>query len=810
MQNDVSGGWMLRDLRLAARSLWRSPTFTLTATLALGLAIGANAAIFSLVDGLWFRPPGVRDPGSLVRIMSTTAETREGLWSFDEYESLRDATSSLSGVAAIGRRGALVPSPAGRPELALANVVSLDFFPMLGVEAAHGRLFGPGDAFALEGEPGVVLGHEYWRRRFGGTPSVVGTTLRLGGDVPVTVIGVLPDSFRELDAAIDRDLWMPPQTWAAVTGGQDLRGRANRWFELVGRVAPGASAEAVRDETVAHAASLAREFPETNRDRSARVVTDRAWRLEAGGTNALALLGLVLLVVVITCVNVANLLMARTAGRRHELSMRVALGASRRALFRQLMVETVLIGAAGAAAGLLAAMWLIRLLPSLLVGPPGFRSFTIFEVDGRVLAFTLAVSLVTTVLFGLAPALTAARSDVAGLIKGSVAARRRRASRFGGPVVVTQVAVSLVLLSAAGVLSRSFLATERADLGFDRAPMLTAWSQVSVPVDVVREAARQLEAMPGVRDLAVAIRAPLSLSGGGQSRAVAVPESPVGGEPEVKMGAVSANYFDVMGVDLPAGRTFGVEEQAAGGPPAVIINTTFADRFFAGRDPIGARVLVGGAAGEPHTVVGVAEDAVINQIGEAPEPYFYLPFWRSEQGEVTFLLRTDDAPEDVAPAVRRGLMDVDSSLEPRRLLTMAQYLEYSSRDYRATAALAVALGLVGLLLTALGVYGVIAHRTTRRVREIGIRVALGAPRGQVLGMVLREGARLGLLGLAIGVPAALVATRFIRSLLFGISPWDLYGLAGAIVVLALTIAAATFIPAWRASRVDPAVALRDS
>jgi predicted permease len=803
---------MWRDLRLAARSLWRSPTFTLTVTLALGLAIGANAAIFSLVDGLWFRPPGVRDAGGLVRVMSVTSESRDGLWSFPEYEDVRDRTAGLGGVAALGRRGVILPAPDGRPELALANVVSLDFFSVLGVEPALGRLFSTADAGVLEGSPGVVLGQEYWRRRFGADRDVVGTTIRLGtrDGVAVRVLGVLPPTFRELEAALDRDIWIPPATWERLSAG-DFESRGNRWFEIVARRAPGVSVEAAGGEVLALAAALAREHPDTNRDRSARVLSDRAYRLETGGTNAAALLGLVGLVVLITCVNVANLMLARTAGRRHELSLQVALGASRRRLFRQLMVETTLVGAAGTAAGLLAAMWLIRLLPFLLVEPPGFRSLTLFEVDERVVVFTLGVSLVTTMLFGLAPSFTAARSDVSAVIKGDRAARRRRAGRFGGPLVVAQVAVSLVLLSAAGVLARSFLAAERADLGFDRAPMLTAWSQVNVSDGLLREAVRRLDALPGVRRLAVATRAPLSLSGGGMATAVAVPDAmgaADGRAVEVKTGAVSANYFEAMGLSLTAGRSFAPDEEA-GGEPVVIVSEAFVSRFLPGRAPLGQRVLVGEPDGQPHRIVGVAEDAVINEIGEAIEPYIYLPYWRRPAGEITFLLATDGDPALAAPAVRAALADVDASLEPRRLLTMAQYVEYSSSAYRATAALAMALGLVGLVLTALGVYGVIAHRTTRRVKEIGIRLALGAARGEVLRLVLREGVRIGLLGIAIGVPAALVVTRLIQSLLFGIGPWDAYGLGGAVAVLCLAVGAATLIPAWRATRVSPSVALRD-
>jgi predicted permease len=805
---------MWRDLRFAARSLWRSPTFTLTATLALGLAIGANGAIFSLVDGLWFRPPGVRDPGDLVRVIATTRDGRDTLWSYPDYESLRDATSSFAGVVAIGRRGALVPGADGRAELVLANVVSRDFFTVLGIAPLHGRLFGPADAEALEQAPGIVLGHDYWRRQFGADPSIVGTMLRLnraGGDMSVRVLGVLPAAFRELDAASDRDLWMPPETWARLAGAEEFQQRDYRWFDVLARRRQGVSIEAARAEVLASTAAMARDFPEVNRDRSARVVSDFDYRLETGGTNAAALVGLVLLVVLITCVNIANLLMARASGRSHELALRVALGANRRRLLRQLMAESTLVGIAGAGAGLLVAMWLIRFLPSLLVEPPGFRAFTIFEIDQRVVGFTLGVALVTTLLFGLAPSWFAARTDVAALIKGERAARRRRAGGFGGALVVAQVAVSLVLLSAAGALARSFVAAGRADLGFDRAPMLTAWSQVSVPAPSLHDAVRRLEALPDVRSVAVAIRAPLSLSGGGLSTPVAVPDAASGdgaSGPAVKYAAVGPGYFRTMGVALVSGRPFTPDEESAGEPVA-IVSEQFASRFFPGQEATGRMIAVG-ARSERHRIVGVAEDAIINDIGEAGEPYLYLPYWRRDYGEITFLVATTGDPARLAPAVRAALIDVDPTLEPRRLLTMAQYIEYSARAYRATAALAMALGTIGLFLTAIGVYGVIAHRTARRVREIGIRIALGAARSQVFRLVFHEGARIVAFGLVIGVPAALVVTHLIRSLLFGISPWDAYGLAGAAAVLCLAVAAATFVPAWRATRVSPAVTLRDT
>ncbi len=325
----------------------------------------------------------------------------------------------------------------------------------------------------------VVLGHDFWLRRFGGDASVVGSRITLGTDpgTPVTVMGVLPVSFRELDPDSDRDLWMPTTTWATMHGAAELEGRDNRWFQLVGRLRPGQSAEAAGAEVATLAATLASEWPDTNTARSGRVVGDLTYRLRGGGSTIAALLGLVLIVVLITCVNIAHLLMARAAGRRRELALRTALGAGRRHLIRQLFVEAGVLGALGAAAGLVVAAWLIRLLPWFLVAPPGFRSFEVFQADGRVVLFTLGVTAMTTLLFGLAPAFAAARADVNALIKGdSALTGAPRTDRLvGHGLVVVQIAVSLALVYGAAVLAASFREIGRTDLGFSRAPMLTAW-----------------------------------------------------------------------------------------------------------------------------------------------------------------------------------------------------------------------------------------------------------------------------------------------------------------------------------------------
>jgi predicted permease len=808
---------MWRDVRDALRGFGRTPAFTTAATLALGIAIGANAAIFSLVDGLWLRPPGIDRPGELVRLFQTSQTSTEGSWSYPEFEALGDRAASLAGVMAVGRRGAVMAAADGTPDLLLANVVSLNFFSSLGVRPAAGRLFSPADAPALEAEPAVVLGHAFWQRRFGGNASIVGTRITLGIDpgTPVVVLGVLPSSFRELDPDADRDLWMPVTTWVAMHGTEEFASRADRWFDVVGRLGRGQSAEAAGAEVEAVAAALAAEWPETNTARGARVVPDLTYRLRNGGSTVAALMGLVLIVVLITCVNVAHLLMARAAGRRRELALRTALGAGRRHLVRQLFIEAGVLGALGAAAGLLAAAWLIRILPWVLVPPPGFRSFEVFQIDGRVALFTLGVTMVTTLLFGLAPAFAAARTNVNALIKGdSALTGAPHVDRLvGRALVVGQIAVSLALVYGAAVLAESFRAAGRSDLGFSRAPMLTAWIPYGdAPMALLDEGARRVAALPGVADVAVAIRAPLSLSGSGLAQPVVVPGGPApaaGAPPDVKYAAVSANYFEVLGGTIGRGRAF-TEAESRGGEPVALVNEAFVDRFFPGVDPVGRFIRPGGPDAPDHRVLGVTTNAAISRIGEPAEPYFYVPYWRERTGEATLLIRPAAGAGSIGPEVRAALRELDPRLDPRLLVTMGQYIEFSSSPFRTTAALATTLSAIGLLLMTLGIYGVMTYQTARRTREIGIRVAVGAARGQVLRLVLGEGWRLVAAGLVAGVPLALGAGWAMTSLLFGVGPWSAPALVLAAALLAAAVSAATFVPAWRATRVNPMTALRES
>jgi predicted permease len=794
--------------------LTHSLTFSVTAVVAIGLAIGSTGAIFSLVDGLWLRPAGIRDPGSLVWLFSTRPTEPTGGWSWPEYTAMRDRLTSVDDVAARGRRGAILTDASERADLVLVNVVSHNFFTMLGVNAAHGRVFGSGDADAMYATPGVVLGHAFWTRRFGADRAMVGRTIALGTGkrVPVTILGVLPPSFRELSSAADRDVWMPPETWRRLAGDDDVDRDDHRWFDVVARRRPGISKETAHAELSALATAFARDDP-AGTARSARVVSDFDLRLERGGVNATGLLALVLLVVAITCVNVANLLLARTADRARELAVRVAVGAGRRHLVRYLAAESLLLGAAGGALGLLVSLWLVRLLPWVVATPPGFRDFADFTPDARMMAFTLAIAAFTTLLFALAPIWTATRSDLAGILRtGPVSPGGARSGALRSALVMAQVAISMVLVACAAVLGRSFVETTRADLGFTREPVLTAWI---APVDLTPvlsdQVSERLAALPGVAGVGVAVRAPLSLSGGGMARPVALvgASADVPVRSDVKYTAVSATYFDVMRTRLVQGRFFTRDEER-GGERVAVVNEAFVAAFLPGGEAVG-RLVLQGAADRPHRIVGVAGNAVINTIGEPAEPYLYLPYFRDGYGDATFLIRTQgQPPPGLAMQIVQALRGVDPRLDPPRgVISMSEYVDYGASPYEASAALATGLAAIGLLLTAIGVYGVIAYRTTRRTREIGIRMALGAPRAEILNLILRDGVRIAGAGVAIGIPAALAATRMLESVLFGVHPWDTSALVAAVSALSAAVGLATLLPAWRAVRLTPVRALRE-
>jgi putative ABC transport system permease protein len=816
---------MLQDLRYALRQLRKSPGFTLTAVLTLALGIGVSSAIFCLIDGLWFHPMHVPHPGQIVRVFGTTAQDQEGVFTYLEYQAFAQRVTAFkgpgAGLVAIGGRGALMAQPDGTSTMLLTNVVSSNFFQVLGVHPLLGRLFGPQDAAQLRTHPGVVLGYRCWQRDFAGDPNIVGRQipLRHGKDRlnQVDVWGVLPPSFREIDPDSDRDLWMPVETWAAMGRSDELASHEFRWFNLLGRLMPGATVVEANGQAAAVASALAAADPANNRGRSARAISDFDYRMSNAGTSGLVLFAIVGGVVLLAIVNVAQLLMARALGRAPEVALRLSLGARRWAVARQLLIENLLLGLLGLAAGLGLAAELAAVLPRLLVQEPAmlesFGYTTRFHVDARVFFFASLLTLATMLCLALVPLSQVARPELLPALQASAATRTSgRASFPRRAAIWLQIGISFALLVSTGALVRSFLNTRTQPIGLTRKQVLAVFTQD--PDEPLRQTiVTNLRALPGVKDVAYGIRVPLMPSEGGIAVKALLPSHPEIHDPlSIKFNAVSPDFLAVTGTRVVRGRGFTEADDRAGGPVSVLVNRTMAQRYWPGQNPIGQIVRLTGGHVDAR-ILGVTEDAPIVQIGELPEPFLYIPFAQYQahienMGEITFVVQTRQNAMSIAQDARQVLIRVNPLLDPMMVTSLPELIRYSAGNYQMMAELVSALGLIGLGLTVVGLYGFLAFRVMQRRREIGIRMALGASREATAWMIMRDTARMAAVGLAIGVVLALVASHLEAAVLFGVRPIDAFSVSAAMCILSVAVAAATWLPARRAASIEPMQALR--
>jgi len=800
----------LREVRLAVRQVFRAPVFSAAVILILALATGAISAVFSLLDGLWLRPLAVPHSTQIVRVFAVTNQANDFGFSYPEYRELATQSSNEIQLVAMDRRGARIPRPDGSTELVLVNGVSSNFFSALGVHAELGRLFDPSDDSST-GPDTVVIGDSYWRRAYGADPNVVGKQVKvIRGDRTslVTIIGVLPPSFRELDASSDREMWFPYRTWKELS---DVENRGYQFFTVVGRLMPGVSRAKVESKLQAIAATLAQEWPDTNRGRRIRVVNDLKYRWEEAGVNGEMLLAIVGLLMMLCAINIANLFLARGAQREHELSIRLSLGANRRQLFLHMFVESVVLGVVGVGFGLLLGRALIYVLPSLFVAPPGLHATRTFELNRPVMLVSTAVGLLTTFLFGCFPAFRAANATRITPIK-STAGRQGQGLRMHRWLVVTQVSISLVLLVGTGLMIRSFTNTRTANLGIERDRLLNVW--MSAPLaehpQLRQEIEEALATVPGVHRVAMAMRAPLSLSSGGMSENIDIPDAP---QPagtaarEILCNMVGANYLQVIGTPVLMGRGFEPDDENTKAK-VVVINQTMARRFWPNSSPID-RTLRIGRNGDAYRIVGIAKDAPIERLGDQAVPYMYLPFATNPEGEQTFVLEYSGDPDLIAPVVRARLAQVDAKIVLLGMTTEQELIHYAAGDYVVTAALVSALGLLAMCLTAAGLYGTVAYGVSKRMKELGIRMALGSSRGGTLLFVMREIAWIAGVGLVIGLPVTLICTRLSAAAFFGVSPWHLPTLISMAMLMVLILFAAGYGPAYRASRIDPMTAIRE-
>jgi len=808
---------LIHDVRFAFRKFRRAPVPFLAAIVTLALGIGANTAIFSLVDGIWLRPLPIADPAHLVAVecvkgqAAADSEKHNVTSSYGEFLDLRQRVPAFADVAASDRRGVPMETADGL-QILLADVVSDNYFTLMGVQPELGRL--PDENELRNSEvPVIVLSHGAWKRLFAGNPGVIGQTVTIKGG-PATVLAVMPAGFRGTERVVDPRVYVPRSTWVMWHPDEWNPPRTYRQFEVYARLRPGATLDQARAQMQALSADLSAKFPQANSGRSFTAdwqVNSTPEQEKLLGVLLLAIAGAVLL---IACTNIANLLLALNDSRRREIAMRLALGATRGLLLRQLVTEYIVLAVAGVAGALVLAQWLIALVPGLLpdVGVPlGFD----FRIDHRVLAFTVAAGVVSVLLCGLAPALATTRTSPLDAMRTQAWPSGRLKMPARKIFVVAQLAASMALLMATGLLVRTLIQVETMDMGFDSsqnavlAPMIVSQEGEQLPAEYAALVAR-MKALPGVKDATIARIVPFAGSGSGATKVVLAPgelPSETAGI-AVWFNSVDEGYFRVMGVPLLRGRTFQSQDTPAGEKVA-IVNQTLAKKLFGGEDVVGRHLRIGRKQPVDLEIVGVAHDGRYGHLTETPQPYLYLPLNQDSQWETTLIVSTTKEPGALIPAVRAAVRELDPSIMISGTLTLTDQMRFATYENRMAAWLTASLGALALLLTVVGLYGVTAYIVSRRTHEIGVRMAMGALRGTVFISVLKDGLKLTLAGMALGTGLAVLVGNEMSSLLYGVKPFDPITLLAVAAMIVATSVAALVAPARRALRVNPADALRE-
>ncbi len=803
---------MWQDIKFGFRMLARNRGVTIIAILALALGVGANTAIFSIVNGVLLRPLPYREPGRLVwfwEIQPTLPTAPFSGADYLDYQSQNQTFESVAGVRALSSN----LTGQGQPERIQIAVVSTNLFSTLGVQPVLGRDFLP-----AEGQPGAarvgLLAYGFWQSQFGGDRSVLGKQIVLNGE-PVTVVGVLPASFQYLQNLL---VWINPRnTVPEVFPNSTVDPRSNRgmhYLSVLGRLKPGVSLAQAQADMSRIAGQLQQKYS-SNSGHTLHLIPLQERAVGQIRVTLLVLLGVVGVVLLIACANVANLLLARAAGRQKEIAIRTTLGAGRLRIARQLLTESVLLALAGGALGLLIAFGCVRLL--VAAGPEQLPRVEEIHVDRLVLAFTLGVSLLTGLLFGLAPALQASRLELSEVLKegGRGNSAGPRHGRLRNLLVIAEMAMSLVLLIGAGLLGRSFMRLLEVQPGFRPDHLVTMFMNFAGPkyakagatAQFQEQLIQRVEAMPGVQG--VAISNDLPLEGDDTTTGVDTIEGreklPPGHEFLAGIHIANPGFFRAMGIPLLRGREFNSSDEAKS-TSVLIINKKAAETFWPGQDPIGKHVQVMGPG--TSEVVGLVGNVRHNGYGEEPDFETYTPYKQSEWSYMVLAVRTNSDLRSMAEAVKAAVAALDSDLPVHGVHTMEQVAANSLAQRRITLYLIGSFALLALVLSAVGIYGVMSYLVTQRRHEIGVRMALGAQPRDVLQMVVRHGMKLAAAGVALGIAGAFILTRYLKTLLFEIKATDPLTFAGVALLLAAIAFLATYLPARRATRVDPMIALR--
>lgn len=810
-----------QDVRFALRQVRRNPGLATAAILTLAIGIAANTTVFSWTSALLLDPlPGTTDVGHLVAVEEVAPSGDFTEASALDFRDIRDYTHVFSAMT-LTHPTDLVLGDATSVERRFGEVVSGSFFRTLGVKAEEGRVFSTQEEDDVPGaHPVVVLGHDLWMSRFNGDRSVIGSTI-LVNRAPLTVIGVAPAGFHGSLPGMDAELWVPASMLGSLdpNGAMFLQDRKTRMFRILGRLAPGVGVDQARAAVKAIAERMAVADADTNQGMSATVLP--LWESHFGVHDFLRaplamLTAASALMLLIVCANLANLLLTHAAGRHKELGLRLALGAPRRRLVRQLLTEAAVLTAVGSALGLAVTWWLsgsLRLLLPSFAVPNLLRP----QVDGSVLLFTLALAAGVTLLAGMAPALHGAREHLSEALedgsRGSTGGAGSR--RVRGTLVTGEVALALVTLVGAGLFLRSFQELRRVSPGFD--PHGVAMGSVSLgsagfdaaEADAfLRSVTRRLEGEPGVTAVSYADYVPLSVASGSWEDLEVEGYTP-GPNENMKLyrSAVAPGYFQVMGMGVRQGRAFSDQDDASH-TPVMIVNEAFVRHFFQGRSPLGQRVH---GWGRWFTVVGVVPDAKMHRLSDPPTPYFYVPLLQVYRPEFpfTFLVRTRGRVEDAVTAIRRDVHQVNPTVPAFDVMTLDEYVAAPLGQVKVATTLLGIIAAIAFILAAIGLYGVMANAVAQRVREIGIRFAMGARRSDVAAIIARQAALLVAVGLVVGAGVAAALGRLVSSMLYGVETDDPLVYAVAAACMVLIAAVATGIPAWRAMRVNPVVALRD-